>query len=30
MALKMHPALSVHVGEWLRAEIVEPAGVSVT
>jgi addiction module HigA family antidote len=30
MALKMHPALSVHVGEWLRAEIVEPAGMSVT
>lgn len=30
MALKMHPTLSVHVGEWLRAEIVEPAGVSVT
>ena len=23
MALKMHPALSVHVGEWPRAEIVE-------
>jgi addiction module HigA family antidote len=30
MALKMHPTLSVHVGEWLRAEIVEPVGVSVT
>ncbi|MBU6407667.1 MAG: HigA family addiction module antidote protein [Alphaproteobacteria bacterium] len=30
MALKMHPTLAVHVGEWLRAEIVEPAGVSVT
>jgi addiction module HigA family antidote len=26
----MHPTLSVHVGEWLRAELVEPAGVSVT
>jgi addiction module HigA family antidote len=30
MALKMHPSLAVHVGEWLRAEIVEPAGLSVT
>lgn len=30
MALKMHPTLAVHVGEWLRSEIVEPAGVSVT
>ena len=30
MALKMHPSLSVHVGEWLKSEIVEPAGVSVT
>lgn len=29
MALKMHPALAVHVGEWLRSELVEPAGVSV-
>lgn len=30
MALKMHPTLPVHIGEWLRAEIVEPAGISVT
>lgn len=30
MALKMHPSLAVHVGEWLRTEIVDPAGVSVT
>ncbi len=30
MALKMHPSLSVHVGDWLKTEIVEPAGVSVT
>jgi antitoxin HigA-1 len=30
MALKMHPSLAVHVGEWLKAEIVDPAGVSVT
>lgn len=30
MALKMHPSLAVHVGDWLRTEIVGPAGVSVT
>ncbi|MDG2520347.1 HigA family addiction module antitoxin [Caulobacter segnis] len=30
MALKMHPSLAVHVGDWLNAEIVSPAGVSVT
>ena len=30
MALKMHPSLAVHVGDWLKCEIVEPAGVSVT
>ncbi len=30
MALRMHPSLTVHVGEWLRNEIVEPAGLSVT
>jgi addiction module HigA family antidote len=30
MALKMHPSLAVHVGEWLRTEIVDPSGVSVT
>jgi addiction module HigA family antidote len=30
MALKMHPSLAVHVGEWLKTEIVDPAGVSVT
>ncbi|SNS88378.1 addiction module antidote protein, HigA family [Sphingomonas laterariae] len=29
MALKMHPSLAVHVGEWLKTEIVDPAGVSV-
>jgi addiction module HigA family antidote len=26
----MHPSLTVHVGEWLKSEIVEPANVSVT
>jgi antitoxin HigA-1 len=30
MALKMHPSLAVHVGDWLKTEIVEPAGVNVT
>jgi antitoxin HigA-1 len=30
MALKMHPSLAVHVGDWLKSEIVDPAGVSVT
>lgn len=30
MALRMHPALSVHVGDWLKTEIVDPAGLSVT
>lgn len=30
MALRMHPSLTVHVGDWLKTEIVEPAGLSVT
>lgn len=30
MALRMHPSLAVHVGDWLKSEIVDPAGVSVT
>lgn len=30
MALRMHPSLSVHVGDWLKTEIVEPAGINVT
>lgn len=30
MALNMHPSLTVHVGDWLKTEIVEPAQVSVT
>ncbi len=29
MALKMHHALAVHAGPWLKAEIVDPSGVSV-
>ncbi|MFZ1743911.1 MAG: HigA family addiction module antitoxin [Pontixanthobacter sp.] len=30
MAHRMHPSLTVHVGDWLKTEIVEPAGVTVT
>jgi antitoxin HigA-1 len=30
MALKMHSLLAVHVGDWLKTEIVEPAGINVT
>jgi addiction module HigA family antidote len=30
MALKMHPSLAVHVGDWLKTEVVDPAGLSVT
>lgn len=30
MAIKLHHSIAVHPGMWLRAEIVEPAGLSVT
>jgi addiction module HigA family antidote len=30
MAIKLHSNFAVHPGEWLSAEIVEPAGLSVT
>ncbi|MEA3031787.1 MAG: antitoxin HigA [Sphingomonadales bacterium] len=30
MAIKLHDSFAVHPGAWLRAEIVEPAGFSVT
>ena len=30
MALRMHPSLAVHVGDWLKTEVVEPAGLGVT
>lgn len=30
MAIKLHDSFAVHPGIWLRAEIVEPAGLSVT
>jgi addiction module HigA family antidote len=30
MALRIAPAFAVHPGDWLRSEIVEPHGLSVT
>ena len=30
MAIKLHSSFAVHPGVWLRAEIVEPAGLNVT
>ena len=30
MALKMHRALAVHPGTWLKEEMVGPYGISVT
>jgi addiction module HigA family antidote len=30
MALEMHPSLTVHVGDWLKTEIVEPSSLTVT
>jgi addiction module HigA family antidote len=30
MAIALHPSFAVHPGPWLRAEIVEPHGLSVT
>ncbi|KAB0681253.1 HigA family addiction module antitoxin [Aureimonas leprariae] len=30
MPIKLHPSLAVHPGEWLKTEIVEPYGLSVT
>ena len=30
MPLSMHPAIAVHVGDWLRSEIVEPYGLTVS
>ena len=28
MALKMHPSLAMHVGEWLKTEIIEAHGLT--
>lgn len=30
MAIKLHSSFAVHPGSWLRTEIVEPYGLSVT
>ena len=30
MAIQLHGSFAVHPGVWLRQEIVEPAGLSVT
>jgi addiction module HigA family antidote len=30
MAIKLHDSFAEHPGAWLRAEIVEPAGLNVT
>ena len=30
MAIVLHRSFAVHPGEWLRAEIVEPHGLTVT
>lgn len=30
MAIKLHPSIPVHPGEWLRTEIVEASGLNVT
>ncbi len=30
MAITLHPSFALHPGPWLRAEIVEPHGLSVT
>jgi antitoxin HigA-1 len=30
MAIKMHPGFAIHVGGWLRSEIIEAHGLSVT
>jgi addiction module HigA family antidote len=30
MAMKLHPSLRIHVGTWLREEIVEPYGQNVS
>ncbi|HEX8485799.1 MAG TPA: HigA family addiction module antitoxin [Sphingomonas sp.] len=30
MSVKLHPSIAMHPGAWLRSEIVEPHGLSVT
>ncbi len=29
MAIKRHPSLAVHVGDWLKTDIVDPHGINV-
>jgi len=29
MAIKIHPSFAIHVGEWLKTEIVEAHGVTI-
>lgn len=30
MAIKLHPSFAVHAGVWLRTEMVEPHGLTVS
>lgn len=30
MAIKLHPSLYAHPGEWLKRDVVEPYGMTVT
>ena len=30
MAIKLHPSFAVHAGVWLRTDIVEPHGLTVS
>ncbi len=30
MAITLHSSFAVHSGAWLRSEIVEPSGLSIT
>ena len=30
MAIKLHSSFAVHAGEWLRTEVVEPHGLTVS
>ena len=30
MAIKLHPSFAVHAGVWLRTEIVDPHGLTVS
>ena len=30
MAIKIHPSIYVHPGDWLRTEVIEANGLSVT